>query len=121
MELQEFLRRFEGVKDGASAGQYTALCPVHGDSKNSLSIATGTGGKILLHCHAGCTTNEICAAVGVDVKELFADKPQMSAAERARVVATYSYTDEHGKLLCQKLRRADKSFMWRRPKEGGGW
>lgn len=121
MEIQDFLRKFNKVKSGGSAGQYTALCPVHGDNRNSLSIAAGEDGRILLHCHAGCSAEDICAAVDVDVKELFADKPQTSPAERARVVATYNYTDEHGEVLCQKLRRADKSFLWRRKAADGSW
>lgn len=37
------------------------------------------------------------------------------------VVAVYDYRDEGGKLVAQKLRRADKSFTWRRPDGQGGW
>ena len=34
---------------------------------------TERDGKILVHCHAGCSVDEICAALGIQKKDLFAD------------------------------------------------
>lgn len=34
---------------------WVARCPAHGDRSSSLSTAEGQDGRILLHCHAGCS------------------------------------------------------------------
>jgi 5S rRNA maturation endonuclease (ribonuclease M5) len=39
----------------------------------------------------------------------------------AEILATYDYTDEHGALLFQVLRKAGKQFPQRRPDGLGGW
>jgi len=35
-------------------GGWIARCPAHEDEKPSLSITEAKGGKVLIHCHAGC-------------------------------------------------------------------
>ena len=50
-----------------SSGSLVAHCPAHNDSHPSLVIGVGTGGKLLLHCRAGCTHEEVRAAIGVNV------------------------------------------------------
>lgn len=49
-------------------------CPAHADHSPSLSIREGDDGKILLHCFAGCTPQEICEAIGLTVSDLFPDQ-----------------------------------------------
>lgn len=44
------------------AGNGIARCPAHLDRKPSLSI-TGKGGKVLVHCHAGCTQGAVIRAL----------------------------------------------------------
>lgn len=51
---------------------YTCCCPAHDDKSPSLSV-TLEGGKILLHCFAGCETREIADAVGLPVAAMFDD------------------------------------------------
>lgn len=113
MQLEEFLQRLEGVQK--SGGQYIAKCPAHEDKKASLSIASGKDGRILLKCHAGCNVKDICEKMNISEKDLFPEEQKTNSP----VVATYDYKDESGKLLAQKLRRADKSFIWRRPTPNG--
>lgn len=72
---------------------------------------------MLLKCHAGCPAEDITAALGLSLRDLFVDKP----TERPQIVATYDYRDDAGKLLAQKLRYSDKHFSWRRPVAGGKW
>ena len=72
---------------------------------------------MLLRCHAGCHAGDITAALGLTVRDLFADSPPA----RAQAVAVYDYRDDAGKLLAQKLRYPDKRFTWRRPAGGGQW
>jgi hypothetical protein len=40
-----------------------ARCPVHEDRSPSLSISAGKGGKVLVHCHAGCDQRDLIAAL----------------------------------------------------------
>ncbi len=49
-------------------------CPAHADRSPSLSIREGNDGKILLHCFAGCTPQEICQAIGLTLSDLFPDE-----------------------------------------------
>ena len=118
MTTGDILSRLQGVKGGG--GQWSARCPAHDDRRNSLSISTGQDGRILLRCHAGCSVDAIAGALGLSVKDLFEDQ-QKRPQERPQVVAVYDYRDASGRLLAQKLRRADKSFSWRRPDGKGGW
>lgn len=117
MTVHEILSRLQGVKGGH--GQWTARCPAHDDRQNSLSVGEGRDGRVLLRCHAGCDVDRIAAALGITKSDLFPDKPQREG--RPPVVATYRYLDDNGKLLAEKLRRADKSFTWRQPDPRHGW
>lgn len=63
------LDRLENVSE-LSAG-WTALCPAHDDTMNSLSIGQGSDGRALIHCHAGCTFQEVLAAMGLRARNLF--------------------------------------------------
>src|ERR1019366_2516715 len=73
-------------------------------------------GKTLLHCHAGCQTEQIVRALGLSMGDLFQDK-----TGGRTLVATYDYPDESGTLLFQVLRYAPKDFKVRRPDGKGGW
>src|ERR1700742_3456830 len=76
-KLSDFLTRLKGVK--RSSNGYIARCPAHEDKRPSLSI-TEDSDKLLLYCHAGCSTAEICAVLDIELKDLFFDdemqKPQ---------------------------------------------
>lgn len=52
-------------------GQYSACCPAHDDKGPSLSVRETPEGAVLLHCFAGCTPDEITAALGLDMSDLF--------------------------------------------------
>jgi putative DNA primase/helicase len=97
---------------------YQARCPAHEDRNPSLSI-TAADGKILLHCHAGCTTEAICKALGIELHDLFSEAG--SAPRDSRIVATYDYCDEAGNLLFQTVRYEPKDFRQRRPDGKCGW
>ena len=63
------LGRLEKVTD-RGGGQYSALCPAHEDKNPSLRIRE-IDDRLLLFCHAGCQSNEIVAAVGLSLADLF--------------------------------------------------
>lgn len=105
MTVQEILSRLQNVKKNGN--DYTARCPAHNDEKNSLSLSE-TSDKILLHCHAVCATDAVCAAMNIEMKDLFLStngngKPKKKEIKRDEVCA-YDYTDENGELLFQNVR-----------------
>jgi hypothetical protein len=67
------LNRLEGVKHSAN-GYVTAHCPAHDDRDPSLSVREGEDGRVLLKCFAGCTFDEMVAAMGLEAKDLFPEE-----------------------------------------------
>jgi hypothetical protein len=52
-------------------GSWTACCPAHNDKGPSLAVRELPDGRVLLHCFAGCETESVLAAVGMDMTDLF--------------------------------------------------
>jgi putative DNA primase/helicase len=46
-------------------------CPAHEDATGSLSVDLGRDGKILIHCFAGCSLDEVLRQLGMENKDLF--------------------------------------------------
>lgn len=119
--IQRVLKRLRGVrKTGPS--RWKACCPAHDDRHPSLSIEEARDGRVLLHCHAGCSTERVCAAIGLTLKDLFSKSEQPhDQTVSGKIIATYNYTDMNGNLLFQVCRTADKRFFQRRPDGNGCW
>jgi hypothetical protein len=58
--------------------------PAHDDRSPSLSI-NERNGKILLYCHAGCSTEAVCAGLGIKMSELFSE-PRMATNREPHIV-----------------------------------
>ena len=69
--IDRVLERLKGVK--AQNGYFMALCPAHADRDPSLSVKVVQDGRVLLHCHAGCSFGTVVEAIDLEPKELFAD------------------------------------------------
>lgn len=95
-----------------------ARCPAHDDKKPSLSIACGTQG-IVVKCHAGCSTEQICIHLGIDVAELFYQEGKPNG-HGGKIEKIYSYPGENGQELSQLVRFIPKSFCWRH-RVNGKW
>jgi hypothetical protein len=57
---------------------------VHDDKQASLTVGTGDDGRVLLHCHAGCSTSDVVAALGLREADLFPPRngtPRPAAAK----------------------------------------
>jgi hypothetical protein len=71
-----------------SRNRFQARCPAHGDRSPSLSIAEGRDGRVLIHCFAGCTVDDILSALKLARRDLFQGPPpspgQLAALEAAR-------------------------------------
>ena len=127
MTLSEVVARLSGAKSSGT-NQFLARCPVHDDHTQSLSVGMGTDGRVLLHCHAGCSTDSILSALGLDVGDLFPDQAGVPVHARVRPVIRavssptyYDYTDATGTVLHQVVRGADKSFRQRHRNGTGAW
>lgn len=133
--IDGLLALLKNVMQG-QANQWSARCPAHEDNRNSLSIALGDDGKILVKCFAGCKTAAVVDALGLKMVQLFPERTRAphhhgrttkrstnGCAGRAKfnIVKTYDYVDEAGTLLFQVCRMDPKDFRQRRPNEGGGW
>ncbi len=108
-------------------GSYMARCPAHADREPSLHVTQGPSG-VLLHCHAGCATDAVVAALDLPMSALYdapIERPADSAGRGSwATVATYSYGDETGVELFQVLRYDNpKRFRQRRrdPSGAGPW
>src|SRR5215472_17082101 len=92
--LKRVLDRLGRVRP--SGDHWSARCPVpaHDDQTPSLAISLGADGRVLLHCHGPCTTEEVLAALGMTFADLFEfsdDKPVVDAGASAdrKAEATY--------------------------------
>lgn len=102
----------------AAGAGFTARCPAHDDKKNSLSF-TPMPDKALIHCHVGCSTDAVCAAIGIEPKDLFAKTENGNAYSiPKRIAAVYPYTDEEGRLLYENVRYEPKAFAQRHYESG---
>ena len=128
IEESEFLGKFEGVQQ--SGGGWIARCPSHGDDNPSLSIARGEDGRWLVHCHAGCTAEQVVEAVGLKMRDLMPgnEKPRRTIKGRwGKWVCDYVYTDEKGAVLYKSCRYVKedgrKTFIIKTPDPSAkfGW
>jgi hypothetical protein len=141
-ELLSVIETKTGFKPRRSGAGYICRCPAHDDGKASLCVSQGTSGKLVLKCMAGCDTKDVLANLGLTFKDLVngANGSQTVAASRKsadgksplsrdgatpkpRIVASYDYRDEDGKLLFQVCRFDPKDFRQRRPDQTAldGW
>jgi putative DNA primase/helicase len=121
MTLETVLDKLGARRNGK---EWIAKCPAHDDSTPSLGITEGDNGGVLLCCHAGCSTESVCAAMGIKLSDLFPEKKPQTVFEKGKpqIVAEYEYTDEEGKLLYQVVRyKEPKDFKQRRRDEKGAW
>jgi excisionase family DNA binding protein len=76
--IDRILDMLENVQPSGKG--WTARCPAHGGPRNSLRIAEGEDGRVLLECHEGCHVDDIAAELGLHLQELFPCK--MAADEK---------------------------------------
>jgi len=132
--IDEILRRLKVQKHAQPGRDNRCICPCHADKTGSLMVKLESDGRILMHCQAGCSVQDVCRAIGVEMADLH-EKPLMPGATvrkanpNARKPAAkkpapppepaeekperrlpwpptkvYDYTDEDGKLIFNVLR-----------------
>jgi hypothetical protein len=101
---------------------HQARCPSHEDANPSLSVSVGDEGRVLVKCHAGCSTEAVVRALGLHMRDLGPESSSSGAARRSKQeVATFDYANEEGRVLYQTVRYSPKGFAQRRPDGNGGW
>ncbi len=78
--LERILAKLPDAKKSGTG--WSACCPAHDDRQPSLSIAEGEDGRVLLKCHAGCSVDAICAAIGLKPTDLYCSTSTVLPADR---------------------------------------
>ena len=84
MNAQDVLDRLEKVT--GSKGKWMTCCPAHQDKSPSLAV-TEADDRVLVHCFSGCDTQDVTAAIGLNVADLFYNKlagAEMTERKRQR-------------------------------------
>lgn len=75
--MLHLLERLDGVKP-TGTNRWLARCPgpnhENGDRRPSLSVRLIDGDRWLCFCFAGCSTFEVCTALGISLADLFHDR-----------------------------------------------
>ena len=74
MSVHDLLSRLDKVRKTGKGLSWVACCPAHKDKNPSMSIAEADDGRILIHCFALCSVEEIIGAVGLEFDALFPEK-----------------------------------------------
>jgi DNA repair protein RadA/Sms len=83
--LARVLAAHKGKRRGGS-GDWMLACPAHEDGTASLHVTQGRDGA-LCFCHAGCSTEAVCGALGLDYQDLFDDREAGPGGWRGGAVA----------------------------------
>jgi len=119
MEIRELLDRLGEYKH-IGENSYQCKCPSHDDTKPSLSV-TEVYDKILVHCHAGCSTYDVLNSLGLRMADLYKEERQpeiwqekIEGRMKKQIEASYHYHDENGKYLYTKFRFTGKDIRYGR-------
>jgi hypothetical protein len=78
------LERLEGVRRHGDF--YRAFCPAHDDRKTpNLDVREGEDGRALVICRAGCDTEQVVGALGLTMRDLFAEGGHPGRGEQKEV------------------------------------
>lgn len=64
---------------------WIACCPAHADKSPSLTISEKSDGRILLHCFAGCSADEVMGAIGMELKDLMPENVGFHRVRPSRI------------------------------------
>jgi hypothetical protein len=117
MTALELLSRLDGVRSRGT-GRWSARCPFHEDHSPSLSIGEGAD-RILLHCFALCENQDIVAALGLTMADLFfvaptphgqRPTPKPVKVDRVALAFRFELAALDRRLRAARVMRATTSF-----------
>ncbi len=73
MSIETLISRLDGVKE-TGHGKYVARCPAHDDKSPSLAIKECGDGRILIHDFAGCETEDVLSAIGLEFSDVMPER-----------------------------------------------
>jgi len=79
----DILSHFSNVKKLGGNNQYLCRCSSHDDKSASLTVKI-IDDKILVHCFAGCTPEDIVSSVGLTINDLFNDSVDRKVIHTAK-------------------------------------
>lgn len=120
MTYEEILSHFTVKKRYQNKAQ--CICPAHSDKEASLTITRGTD-SVLIHCHAGCKTEDVLQAAGLTMSDLFYKEQQSGSScfswknyvekkECRKIEAAYNYCSINGNYAYTKLRLQGKKMLY---------
>lgn len=74
MKIDLILDRVEKSRK-TGPDSWVCCCPAHGDKNPSMTLRELDDGRVLVHCFAGCSVEQILAALGLEFDALFPDRP----------------------------------------------
>jgi putative DNA primase/helicase len=83
---EKVLSRFPDARKSGTG--WSARCPAHEDRSPSLSISEGNDGRVLVHCHAGCSAEAVCTKAGLSLRDLMPERPVVRGSPPAKGFAT---------------------------------
>ncbi len=109
MNCEEILERLEGVQSSGSG--HIARCPAHDDRKPSLSVQEKDD-RILIKCHAGCSTQDVLKSIGCDMRDLFCHETRR-AKSRPRKSSVQPIAESEIALMQQRLGSQERDYLCR--------
>lgn len=107
----KLLSRLQRVKR-TGPGRWIASCPTREDRHPSLAIRELDDGRVLVHDFGGDDVASILAAVGLDLADLFPDRPSQFGSRVARpfnasdVLALVSFESRVAVVVCSDVLRS---------------
>lgn len=115
MKILEILEKLAQFGKVLRAGKgWLAHCPSHNDRKPSLSVRV-SGGRILIHCFAGCSTERILEALGMQWGDLFEEGEEARA--HTWVYGWRGKEEEEGEIDTKRREELEKIWLESLPLE----
>ncbi len=117
--------RERGHEPRESGDRWSCKCPAHeGKGTASLSVTRGDNGGALLHCFAGCATDGIVAALGLQTRDLFAASDDSSQVRQnhtgRRADKTVTYHSSWREALRPAIRRFGEPITFHEYRQADG-
>lgn len=74
MIVDHLLAHLDKVRK-TSKDSWIACCPHHDDKSPSMTIREVDDGRLLLHCFAGCSVEDVLGSMGMTFSDLYPEKP----------------------------------------------